>query len=89
MKQAKAHKLMLDELKSGDEISTSGGILGKVTKINNQFAIVEVSKNVELKIQKQNLDDADILRVAATRAETTKHRKVLAKVLKQFRKHFI
>ena len=45
MKQAKAHKLMLDELKSGDEISTSGGILGKVTKI----------KNVELKIQKQTI----------------------------------
>ena len=55
MKQAKAHKLMLDELKSGDEVSTSGGILGKGTKINNQFAIIEVSKDVELKIHKQTI----------------------------------
>ena len=55
MKQAKVHKLMIDELKSGDEVSTSGGILGKVTKINNQFAIIEVSKDVELKIHKQTI----------------------------------
>ena len=55
MKQAKVHKLMIDELKSGDEVSTSGGILGKVTEINNQFAIIEVSKDVELKIHKQTI----------------------------------
>ena len=55
MKQAKAHKLMLDELKSGDEVSTSGGILGKVSQQTNQFAIIEVSKDVKLKIHKQTI----------------------------------
>ncbi len=55
MKQAKEHKTMLEALKTGDEVATSSGILGKITKLNNQFAIIEVNKNVELKIQKQTI----------------------------------
>ena len=55
MKQAKEHRAMLEALKAGDEIVTSTGILGKVVKLNNQFSIIEVSSNVEIKIQKQTI----------------------------------
>jgi preprotein translocase subunit YajC len=55
MKQAKEHKALLDALKAGDEIVSNSGILGKITKLNNQFAIIEVSTNVEVKIQKQTI----------------------------------
>jgi|TARA_B100001105_G_C22343642_1_gene422445 preprotein translocase subunit YajC len=55
MKQAKEHKALLDALKAGDEIVSNSGILGKITKLNNQFAIIEVSANVEVKIQKQTI----------------------------------
>ena len=46
---------MLDELKSGDEVSTSGGILGKIPAFYQGRYIIEVSKDVELKIHKQTI----------------------------------
>jgi preprotein translocase subunit YajC len=55
MKQAKEHKALLDALKAGDEIVSNSGILGKITKLNNQFATIEISTNVEVKIQKQTI----------------------------------
>jgi len=55
MKQAKEHKAMVGALKIGDEVLTSSGILGKINKLNDQFAIIEANKNVEIKIQKQTI----------------------------------
>ncbi|MDC0182907.1 preprotein translocase subunit YajC [Nitrosomonadales bacterium] len=55
MKQAKEHKALLESLKNGDEIVSNSGILGKITKLNNQFATIEVASNVEVKIQKQTI----------------------------------
>ena len=55
MAQAKKVKAMLAALKVGDEVSTSGGILGKITKLNDQFAILEVNSNSQIKIQKQTV----------------------------------
>lgn len=55
MAQAKKVKAMLVALKVGDEVSTSGGILGKITKLNDQFAILEVNANSQIKIQKQTV----------------------------------
>ncbi|MBT5165647.1 MAG: preprotein translocase subunit YajC [Nitrosomonadales bacterium] len=53
MAQAKKVKAMLAALKVGDEVSTTGGLLGKITKLNDQFIIIEVNSNSEIKIQKQ------------------------------------
>ena len=53
MAQAKKVKAMLAALKVGDEVATNGGILGKITKLNDQFLIIEVNSNSEIKIQKQ------------------------------------
>jgi len=55
MTQAKKVKAMLAALKVGDEVSTSGGILGKIIKLNDQFAILEVNANSQIKIQKQTV----------------------------------
>jgi len=55
MAQAKKVKAMLAALKVGDEVSTSGGILGNITKLNDQFAILEVNANSQIKIQKQTV----------------------------------
>ena len=55
MAQAKKVKAMLAAIKVGDEVSTSGGILGKITKLNDQFAILEVNANSQIKIQKQTV----------------------------------
>ncbi len=51
-KRQKEHKKMVSELQKGEEILTSGGILGKVTNINDDFITLEIAKDVSLKIQK-------------------------------------
>ena len=53
MAQAKKVKAMLAALKVGDEVSTTGGLLGRITKLNDQFIIIEVNSSSEIKIQKQ------------------------------------
>jgi len=51
-KRAKEHKSLLGNLQKGDEVVSSGGIAGRVTKVTDDFVVVEVSDTVELKIQK-------------------------------------
>ncbi|HHJ34710.1 MAG TPA: preprotein translocase subunit YajC [Gammaproteobacteria bacterium] len=51
-KRQKEHKQMVNDLQKGEEVLTSGGILGKITKINDDFVSLEIAKDVTLKIQK-------------------------------------
>lgn len=51
-KRAKEQKNLLAALQKGDEVVTNGGIAGKITKVTDDFVVVEVSDNVELKFQK-------------------------------------
>ena len=51
-KQAKEHKAMIESLSKGDEIVTSGGILGRINKIGDNFIAVEIAKDLEVKVQK-------------------------------------
>ncbi|MFC2970754.1 preprotein translocase subunit YajC [Azotobacter bryophylli] len=51
-KRAKEHKNLLGSLQKGDEVVTTGGIAGKVSKVSDDFVVLEVSNTVELKIQK-------------------------------------
>ena len=52
-KRAKEHRELVSSLAKGDEVLTSGGLLGRVTKVTDDFVVVEISDNVELKFQKQ------------------------------------
>lgn len=51
-KRAKEHKNLMAGLQKGDEVVTNGGIAGKISKVSDDFVVVEVSDNVELKFQK-------------------------------------
>ena len=51
-KRAKEHKELVSGITKGDEIVTNGGLLGKVTKVEEQFLIVELAPNIEVKLQK-------------------------------------
>ena len=53
MKRAKEHKTMVDALQKGDEVVTSGGILGRISKIDTQYATVSIAENVEIQLQRQ------------------------------------
>ncbi len=52
MKKAKEHKTMLDGLQKGDEV-IAVGILGKISKINDNYVSLEVADKVTIQVQKQ------------------------------------
>lgn len=52
MKKAKEHKSMLDALQKGDEV-VAVGIVGKITKIDDNYVGLEVADNVVIQVQKQ------------------------------------
>jgi preprotein translocase subunit YajC len=52
MKRAKEHKAMIEALQKGDEVVSGGGILGRVTKISENYVTLEVSQGVEMVLQR-------------------------------------
>jgi preprotein translocase subunit YajC len=51
-KRAKEHKALMEALQKGDEVATIGGILGKVTKVSDDSAAIEIADNVVIQVQK-------------------------------------
>ncbi len=51
-KKAKEHQAMLAKVAPGDEVVTSGGILGKVVEVGDSFTTVEIADGVRIKVQK-------------------------------------
>ena len=50
-KRAKEHKALLGGLEKGSEVVTSGGIVGKITKVNDEFVVLKVG-DLEMPVQK-------------------------------------
>ena len=53
MKRAKDHKSMIAALEKGAEVITSGGLVGKITKISDAYVTLEIADNTEILVQKQ------------------------------------
>lgn len=51
-KRQKEHKNMVSGLAKGDEVVTMGGLLGKITQVDDNFITLEVAKGTEVKVQK-------------------------------------
>lgn len=51
-KRAKEHRNLIASLGKGDEVVTSGGLIGKVLKVEEDFLLFEAADKVELKLQK-------------------------------------
>lgn len=51
-KKAKEHQALVSKLASGDEVVTTGGILGKVTEVGDSFVTIEIAEGVRIKVQK-------------------------------------
>lgn len=52
MKRAKEHKTMVEGLQKGDEVITAGGILGRISKVDDQYITVAVAEGVEMQMQR-------------------------------------
>lgn len=57
MKQQKEHKTKLSALKKGDEVLTGGGFIGKVLKVDENYAEVEIAQGVKVKALKSTIVD--------------------------------
>lgn len=49
-KKAKEHQRMLSELKRGDDVVTTGGILGRITGIKDDELILQVQEGVRIRV---------------------------------------
>jgi len=49
-KKQKLHQAMLKELKAGDDVVTTGGIMGRITGLKDEELVVQVQEGVRIRI---------------------------------------
>jgi preprotein translocase subunit YajC len=54
-KRMKDQQAMLGRLAAGDEVVTTGGILGRITEVNDTFVTLEIADGVRIKVQKAQI----------------------------------
>src|SRR5436190_23296940 len=57
MQKQKQHQAKVAAVKKGDQVITAGGLLGKVTKVDDQYAEIEIAQGVRVKAVKSTLGD--------------------------------
>ncbi|MDX1514026.1 MAG: preprotein translocase subunit YajC [Gammaproteobacteria bacterium] len=51
-KRQKEHKAMVEGLSKGDEVVTNGGLLGKITKVGDNFVTLEIADGLQVQVQR-------------------------------------
>ena len=57
MRQQKIHRDRIAAVKKGDQVVTAGGLVGKVIKVDDQYAEIEIAQGVRVKAVKSTLGD--------------------------------
>lgn len=65
-KRMKEHKTKIDAVKRGDQVVTGGGLLGKVTKVEETYAEIELAPGMKVRALKSTL--TDVIDPAASKA---------------------
>ncbi|MDX9741806.1 MAG: preprotein translocase subunit YajC [Gammaproteobacteria bacterium] len=52
IKRAKEHKKMVEALARGDEVITTGGLLGRITRLDENFVSLELAEGVVVRVQR-------------------------------------
>ncbi len=50
MKRQKEHQAMLGKLGTGDEVITRGGVIGKITGVNDDVLVLEIQEKVRIRV---------------------------------------
>ena len=58
MKRAKEQKAMIEALQKGDEVVAAGGLIGRITKLTDQYATIEIAPNTEIVVQRGAVQSA-------------------------------
>jgi len=56
VKRQKEHKKLVEALGKGDEVVTSGGVVGRVTDLGDDFTTLEVAEGVTIKVRRQAVE---------------------------------
>ena len=56
VKRQKEHKKMVEALTKGDEVTTMGGLVGRITDLGENVAKVEIAEGVEVKVRRQAVE---------------------------------
>jgi preprotein translocase subunit YajC len=56
-RKMKAHREMIGALKRGDKVLTGGGIIGTVVKVEDNELLVEVAKDVRVRVARGTISD--------------------------------
>lgn len=54
-KRAKDHRDLISKIKKGDEVITSGGILAKVSNVDDQYVKLAIAEGVEISLQRNSV----------------------------------
>ena len=57
MRQQKLHREKVAGVKKGDQVITAGGLVGKVTKVDDTYAEIEIAQGVRVKAVKATIGD--------------------------------
>ena len=57
MRQQKQHREKVAGVKKGDQVVTAGGLVGKVTKVDDNYAEIEIAQGVKVKAVKSTIGD--------------------------------
>jgi preprotein translocase subunit YajC len=57
MKRQKEHQQKVEGLKKGDQVVTAGGLVGKVVKVDDTYAELELAQGVRVKAIKHTIGD--------------------------------
>lgn len=52
-KRAKEHQNLISKIAKDDEVITTGGLVGKVLRVTDQFLVIAIAEGIEVKVQKQ------------------------------------
>jgi preprotein translocase subunit YajC len=56
-KRAKQHRELVNNLKSGDEVVTAGGIHGKIVSVEDTTLVIEVATGVKMKMNRSSITE--------------------------------
>ena len=57
MRRQKEHQTKIAGIKKGDQVLTAGGFVGKVIKVDEHYAEIELAPNVKVKAVKSTISD--------------------------------
>ena len=54
-KRAKEHRELVAGISKGDEVVIGGGLVGRITKVSDEFVVMEVAEGTEVNVQKASV----------------------------------